>query len=509
LIPGTVNEQITNRRRKSTTSRIIRSVERVFLEKKLNNRTGGLLITFVAVGMGYLLAKDMLLGIGVFGLVLGLSVTIACLLSSETGFYINFAYCFLVYQASRMFFRDGLQVGVITDVLIGSTLFSFFIKGDSLKKSMNQFIQSPIVLLILLNFFYGALEIFNPEGHSFEAWVQAIRRSFETFIYLFIAFQILRDKERIRKFIRMLFIFCVLVALYGCIQQWHGLFDFERAWVMADELRFGLIFINGDFRKFSTFNDPTAFGSMMAACSVFFTILALNQRDKRIKRTLLAGVILMLLAMAYSGTRTANVMLMAGFGMFILLTINKKSTRVFAMVAVVLFAAVLYVPVYDNPTINRFRSSFLGSQDESFNVRELSRNYIRPYMLSHPFGGGLGTTGNLGLTLNPGHFLAGFQTDSGYLQMALEIGWLGLAIICTLFFLVLKGGAACYFKSSDEEMKTVYAAGTCGIFCFYIGMFAQNTLGHITDMAYYFPVIAIILRFKYYDNQANTNNPEP
>jgi O-antigen ligase/polysaccharide polymerase Wzy-like membrane protein len=473
-------------------------VKKLFLESKLSSWSGVLIVILIAVAMGWLLAENMILGIGVFGFIVGLAVIIACLLSTETGFYVVMVCCFSVYAVSR-FFADGLPVGVITDVLTVAMLFSFFIKGVSLKASINQFTHSPIVILMILNFLYGSLEIFNPDGHSFEAWLQAIRRSFETFVFLFVVFQLLRDKGTIRRFIRVLFILCTLAAVYGCIQQWHGLFDYERTWAMADPIRFGLLFINGDFRKFSTFNDPTAFGTTMAACSVFFTVLALNQRDKRIKWTLLAGVLLMLLAMAYSGTRTANVMLIAGFGMFALLTINKRATRTFAVIASLVFAGILYAPVYSNNTINRFRSSFVGSQDESYNVRVLSRNLIRPYMLSHPFGGGLGTTGNLGMALNPGHFLAGFQTDSGYLQLALEIGWIGLIIICTLFFFVLKGGARAYFHSSDEEMKSVYAAGTCAIFCYYVGMFAQNTLGNITDMAFYYPVLAIILRFKYFE----------
>jgi putative inorganic carbon (HCO3(-)) transporter len=497
-----VNKEITNQKRKSS-SRVIRSMERTFLERKLNNWPGVLLFTFISVAMGILLARNVTLGIGVFGVILGLAVIVACLLSTEAGFYINLVYCFFVYQVSRMFFGDELQAGVITDVLTLSMLFSLFIKGVSLRKSFNQFTHSTIVVLIILNFSYGALELFNPEGHSFGAWLQAIRRSFETLIFLFIAFQIMHNKASIRRYIGWLFVLCTLVAFYGCIQQWHGLFDYERTWVMADEVRFGLVFINGEFRKFSTFNDPTSFGSMMAACSVFFTVLALGLRDKGIRRTLLGGVVLMLLAMAYSGTRTANVMLLAGFGMFTLLSIHKRNTRIFAWIAAVAFLAVLYVPIYDNNTINRFRSSFVGSQDESYKVRELSRAYVRPYMQSHPFGGGLATTGSLGTALNPGHFLAGFQTDSGYLQMALEIGWIGLIIICVLFFFVLKGGAQAYFHCPDEEMKAVYAAATSAIFCYYIGMFAQNTLGNITDMAFYYPLIAIILRFKKYDVRDN------
>jgi putative inorganic carbon (HCO3(-)) transporter len=112
----------------------------------------------------------------------------------------------------------------------------------------------------------------------------------------------------------------------------------------------------------------------------------------------------------------------------------------------------------------------------------------------------LSTTGTVGTILNPGHFLAGFQTDSGNLQAALEIGWIGLILICILFFITLRGGIRAYFNSQDPEMKTLYAAATSAIFCFYVGMFAQNTLGHITDMAFYLPLVAIIIRFRYTEN---------
>ena len=493
------NRQITGQGRKSASGGR-RVLERPLRDGKLNNWAGVVIGLFIAVIMGGLLAINPILGFGLFGAVLGLAVIIACLMNTRTGFYVNMAYCVFIYQLNRQFFNDQLQVGLIIDVLGLTILFSFFIKGVALKDSFNEFIRSPVVILIVLNFSYGILEVFNPEGHSVPAWVQAIRRSLETFLFLFIAYQILSDKQNVRRYIRFLFVLCVIAGLYGCIQQWHGLFDFEREWVMADEIRYGLIFINGEFRKFSTFNDPTAFGVLMAACSVFFIIIALNIRDKVKKRVIFAGVTLMILGMVYSGTRTANVMLLAGLAMYVLLTIDRKGTRVFAIAGAVVMIGILYAPIYDNYALNRFRSSFMGSNDESYDVRVRARNYIRPYMLSHPFGGGLATTNNLGLSMNPGHFLAGFQTDSGYLQAALEIGWIGLAIICVMFYLVLKKGVHCYFQSRDDDLRPVYAAGTCAILTYYVGMFAQNTLGHIEDMSFYYPVIAIFLRYTYYEN---------
>lgn len=495
-----VNKDITNQRPKLP-SRIVRLIERIFLEKKLNNWAGALLFAFVAIFMGYLLARQTVVGIGVFGIAVGLAVVIICLLSTEAGFYINLVYSFFVYHFSRFAFNDAIPVGVITDVLILSMLFSLFIKGASLRKSLNEFVHTPVVIWTIMLYFYLTIQLFNPYGHSVEAWLQTVRRSLETLIFLFIAYQILSKKENIRKYLRALFVVCTIAGLYGCIQQWHGLFDFERNWVMADETRFGLVFIGGEFRKFSTFNDPTAFGIVMASCSVFYTIIALAEPNKKIKRILLGGVIIMILGMAYSGTRTANVMLMAGFVMFILLSFHKRGTRVFAFIGAILFLIVMYIPIYSNGTINRFRSSFAGSEDESYKVREMSRAFIRPYIHSHPIGGGLETTGAHGVALNPGHYLAGFQTDSGYLKIALETGWIGLALICILFFFVLKSGISGYFACRKEDTRIVYAAATSAIFCFYVGEFAQDAIGQVTDMVVYYPIIAIMLKLRYVDER--------
>ncbi|HVS96520.1 MAG TPA: O-antigen ligase family protein [Puia sp.] len=488
--------QITGRR----PSRLQRAVNRIFVQNKLYNWVGVLVGLLIAGSMGYLLAQYTVLGLGVFGLAVALAIILTCLFSPTTGFYVNMVYCLFIYQAGRMLGRDDLPVGTVIDVLGITILFGYFIKGISLKERFNEFARSPVVILIIINFLWGAMEIFNPEGHSIVAWGQAVRRAIETFVFLYVIYLILEDKRHVRRYIRTFFVVMVIVAAYGCLQEAVGLFGFERAWVEADQIRFGLTFINGQFRKFSTFNDPAAFGAMMAAVSVFFIVLAMNERKKRTKRVLFAGSIVMIAGMLFSGTRTANVMLIAGLGMYVLLTINRVSTRVFALGAAFLLIGILYAPIYSNYSLNRFRSSFIGTHDESYNVRVMARNFIRPYMLSHPFGGGLATTNNIGLTLNPGHPLAGFQTDSGYLQLALEIGWVGLGLICILFYMILKKGVQCYFRGRDDDMRTVYAAGVCAIFSYYVGMFAQNTLGHLEDMTFYYPLIAIFLRFKYYEN---------
>ncbi len=472
---------------------------RVFMVQKLNNWTGYILFGAVAIAFGYLFATKMWVGLSLIGVVLGCCVIIPCMLYAEVGLYTNLFFSFSIWHFSRLFLPVSAMVGTASDILILATLFSFVVRRINLKQSVREFVRSKAVIWILILDGYVMVELYNPGAHSFAGWYVAFRKSLEVLIILFIAFNVFDSYRKVRSYIIVLFVGCLITGLYGCLQQWHGLFDFERNWVMADDTRFALIFIGGDFRKFSTMSDPTAYGIMMAACALFFMVISLGPMKGWKKRILWAGIVVMLLGMSYSGTRTANIMIVAGIVMYILLTINKRSTWIFASIATVIFLGLLYVPIYSNSTLIRFRSSFIGRNDESFNTRELSRAFIQPYIRVHPFGGGLGTTGGPGLLYNPGHFLAGFQTDNGYLAYALELGWVGLGIVCIFFYVILKNGIRGYFQCRDPRFKAIYAGVIVCLFSFIIAEFAQTAIGQISDEVVFYPLIALIIKLKYFD----------
>lgn len=503
----TENDTIYLRKRVKNEHVVSNALVRIFIEEKLNNWVGWLFLAAVAGVFGFLIAKNPVLGLSLFGLVVGFFMILACILSTEAGLYINIFYSFFAFHFSRYLFNDEFPVGVITDILILSTFLSLFFRGNQLTKNLNRFTKTPVVIGMLVLLFYLLIELFNPYGHSFDGWFQTFRRFLVSIFLLFVAYNVFSNYARVRRFVTVLFILCFITAIYGCIQQWHGLFDFELAWVTGDANRFGLFFIMGNFRKFSTMSDPTAFGIAMAACALFFMIIAWNEKNKVLKVIYFTGILFMLLAMGYSGTRTANVMVTGGVVMFILLTLDKKLTRAFAIVAGLVFLFLMYGP-YVNSTIIRFRSSFIGSKDESFKVREVNRAFIQPYIYSHPIGGGLGTTGASGLRFNRGHYLAGFPPDSGYLRKALETGWIGLALVCIIYFVVLRFGVRRYFRCKDEKLKMICAASISSIFAFYIAEFGQEAIGQITDVVIYYPLIAILLRVEYFPGFYNESTTE-
>jgi O-antigen ligase len=156
----------------------------------------------------------------------------------------------------------------------------------------------------------------------------------------------------------------------------------------------------------------------------------------------------------------------------------------------------MYVPIYGNGTINRFRTTFNATHDASYQVRETHRAYIQPYIYTHPIGGGLGTTGDAGVQYNPGHFLAGFPPDSGLLKAALETGWIGLTIICILYFVTLRSAIRGYFESKDNNVQMLFAASAGCLFAFYLADFAQEAILQITAIVIYYPIISLTLRLR-------------
>lgn len=461
-----------------------------FLNEKLNNSIGVFLVAAIALFFGYLIARQELLGLGIFGLIVSFAFLLVCLVNTEAGLYITAGYSFFGFHLNRFLFNDSLQVGIGSDILLVATFLSLFIS----KRFNREFPRSYVTVAILVLYGYVVLQIGNPYGHSVGAWLQTIRKILAEFLLLYIGYCIFSDRQVIRRFLTVLFILCSIAGVYGCIQQMHGLFDFEMAWLLADPHRFGLTFIAGDFRKFSIMSDPTAFGIAMAASAILFMAIAAYEKKWYRKGILGLGILVMILGMSFSGTRTANAMLIGGVLMFILITFNNRNTRIFAAFATVAFLLLLYGP-YSNATINRFRTTFLGSDDASYNVRVMNKRFIQPYIHSHPVGGGLRTTGGAAFQYNPGHQLAGFPPDSGYLKTALELGWIGLILLLVSYFCILRAGFRAYFVTPEKDQLKIVLAGAASLFfSLYVAQYAQDAIGQITDIVIYYPLIGLVLR---------------
>jgi O-antigen ligase len=204
-------------------------------------------------------------------------------------------------------------------------------------------------------------------------------------------------------------------------------------------------------------------------------------------RILLAilGVI-MFVSMSYSGTRTAMAMYAVGVAFFIVMTLRNRRT-IMGGIALLFIGTGLMVGPFYGGTINRIRSTFKPSDDPSMVVRDVKRVRLQQYILSHPIGGGLYTTGANGVRYSKGHELAGgWDPDSGYLLIALEMGWIGLLIFQVFFFIVVLKGIRDFFEVDDPLLKTLTLT--------YLVPFMALSVAHFTqDALFQKPVNLIII----------------
>jgi putative inorganic carbon (HCO3(-)) transporter len=154
----------------------------------------------------------------------------------------------------------------------------------------------------------------------------------------------------------------------------------------------------------------------------------------------------------------------------------------------------MIAPIYGNPTINRIRSAFDFDDEASLNVRDVNRKSVQPYMLTHPFGGGLGTTGGSGTKYNPGHPLAGFATDSGFLQTSAELGFLALLMLLIQYYVIIRTGLTMYFSEINKSIKILIAASLVCVFTFVIAQYAQVAVGQFPDSFLFMAAVAIIAK---------------
>lgn len=373
---------------------------------------------------------------------------------------------------------DGLQVLLI---------FSFFL-NQKFNPNWDIF-KTPIAIIILIWEVYALLQFANPTAESRLAWLYTVRSVAVVTLMYFIFSYFITTISFVRLIIKVWMFLTFLGALNAFKQEHFGFFAFEEA-NFHDPLIQSLLFINGTWRKFSIFSDPVAFSYNMAISTIFCicVIASPNPRGKKVIYFLLACFFT--LTMLYSATRASYVLLPAALILYIVMNLNRK-VLTFGIIGAAFMLILINVPT-SNVTLYRFQSAFKPSDDASYNARAENQKRIQPYIRSHPFGGGLGATGAWGVRFAPHSFLAQLPPDSGYVRVAVELGWIGLLIFCSMFFIALRQGILNYYAITDPELKSYCLAMTLIVFALNVGSFPQEALVQFPTNIYFYFFLALI-----------------
>lgn len=492
-------------RKEGLLSRLGSALHHQAITQKMNTPLGYTVFGLIAAVLAFAVAKvHFVLGIVAIAGFIGVTVATICMLNTKLGFFISIFVSFFIFFVNRMV-QDRLPVGLAVDLLIAVTFLGIYFQKTLQKERYWQFSRNPITYIYFLYLGFLVVQLFNPYMFSIAGWIFSFRKFLNFVMIYFIALHVINSLEDVRSYFKVWLGLAVITALYGIFQHFFGLLGFEHQWLYSDIGRIKLYVQAGVLRNFSFLSDPTAFGITMAFSLVFAIVLAAGSVSNKQRIILLATAVLLALGLGYSGTRTAYAMVPVGLVLYILMTITSRKTLAFAIMGAITFIVIMFGPFY-NSTIQRVRSAFEFSDDGSFNVREENRHYIQPYILSHPIGGGVSTSGLLGEQYNPGHSLAGFPPDSGYLKNAIETGWIGLALNCLVYFVVMQTSISGYYRSRNPEIRSYYAAAIASLYSMIVAHYAQVAIGQLPGAFFFYVLLAVVVKLKTFEQQQNSVN---
>lgn len=351
-----------------------------------------------------------------------------------------------------------------------------------------------ILLCIWVGFLI--LELANPIATSRIAGVAALRGLMPLICSFFITYSSIESKKDAFIFLGGWFILSVLAGLYGLYQEFVGLPGYDFAWASFDPELYGALFTWGRLRKFSFFFSPSEFGMIMSMASIAGLIIALYVKKSGLKILGWVTCVVCAWSMMYTGSRTAMIMLPVGLIVFAAISLDRKA--MIMVVVMMLGGAALMIKGASSGALYVMSTAFSGTNDPSMNVRIRNQAIIRSYIRENPIGFGLGSNSYLGQKYSPHTFVGQFPPDSEYVKIAIETGWFGLLLFCSMMALFFGYGVRVYFRTRDPDWRLIIMVCLVVFFMMIVGLYPQETFFISQVMSIIiFSVIAIIAKVSF------------
>jgi putative inorganic carbon (hco3(-)) transporter len=403
--------------------------------------------------------------------VLILPVMLVAVFHVRFGLYLMLGTSFFVAAMKRLV--PELPFAVLLDLLLICMLFGVFLQ--QVHRRDWRFAQSPLTIGVLIWLGYNIFQLVNPWLPSLQAWLYTVRGTVGYMLFYFAALYGLKRWRQVRALVNFWLVLATIAALYGLFQEVFGLREFEENWAFSRLVYLQNLSLGDSFRKFSFFADPATFGLVMAVSSMLGLGLLFERHQSSTRRLLLIlASTLMIVAMFFSGTRTAFVILPVGYGAIMLLTL-RRDLWLMGLGGAVIWLVLIFAPV-SHPTLQRLQEAFRPSTAMSFQSRLENQDFAQPLIQRHTIGVGLGTTGERGQIFSPHTLLSQYPSDSGYVLIGIETGWLGLFLFMGLLLLALVTGSRNYFRTQGEDRRLYVAIFTGMMLALVVANYPQKAL---------------------------------
>jgi hypothetical protein len=447
-----------------------------------------LFVVLASLSVSFIIAREgFAAGVIILFIIIALPAAYAAVAYPKFGIITLLIISFFINYASR-FVPEQTPIGLVMDAMTYLLLLGFFVKMKNDKQWA--YFDNPITYFTLTWLGYNILEAINPNSPTILEWVFTVRTVGFIMMMYFVFLYHIRTKQFIKLLIKVWLGLEIIAAIAGFQQEHLGLFGFESTWLHRDPDRFKLLFIGGHLRKWSIFSDPVVYAYNMVAAALLCIALMFGPLKTRQKVILGCMAVFFFTVMLYSGTRASYVIIPAGLSMLFIFNFNKK-VLMFGIICAVMLGVLIRMPT-SNPTLARFQSAFRPSKDASFEERARNQERIKPYILSHPIGGGLGSVGIWGQRFAPNSYLSKFPPDSGYVRVAVEMGWIGLLLYCIFNFVIMYKGIQYFYLIKDPALKSYCLGMILIIFAFDVGNYPQQALVQYPSNILFYLAMALL-----------------
>jgi putative inorganic carbon (hco3(-)) transporter len=425
-----------------------------FVRRRMNTPVGYVVLVAFALAVGGLVgAGGWQMATALAALLIFAPLLVATFLEVRLGLFLILLFCTVVPLLKRL--DPILPFTLLVDATLAGMVFGVFIQ--QIYPRDWSFLRHPVVLPIGVWGVYCLFQLTNPSMASPLAWFYAARSAAGYWLLLPVALFAFRQERQVYRWISFVVVVAALGASYGLWQEWNGFQAFEMSWLYSRPDMFTQVSYEGSLRKFSFYSDPGTFGLAMAAGALFSLALALVRRQSAILRVVWGLLALLCLAgLLISGTRTAFMVLPLAYLAFAFL-LWRKEVFLLGLALALVWGSLLSNPL-QAPVLQRLQSAFNPDAAAFYPAQLDNQDFVQPYIQSHPIGNGLGSTGETGQIFAPYTLLSQFPPNSGYVQIAVETGWLGLLLYSGVVLLMLFYSVKATFRLPPHSRSRLLAA---------------------------------------------------
>ena len=96
--------------------------------------------------------------------------------------------------------------------------------------------------------------------------------------------------------------------------------------------------------------------------------------------------------------------------------------------------------------------------------------------------------------------MADFAHDSGFVRIAVELGWVGLLIYMAFLFTLLRQSIYYYLRVRNQKIKTLYLGFTIVLFQLTLACYPQEVLVLLPTSLVFYSITAAVVRLKDFDD---------